>query len=269
MALHRYTHAVLCRIPLSLRTRGEVDLDEARKQHLALAELLREIGIDVVEMPPDEESPLCPFVDDVAIVCNGTALIARPAEPSRLKEIETIRAVLKKELDIPLVEIADKNARLDGGDVLFTGREFFVGLSQFTNEAGARAVAAAFPEYPCVPIKVAESKRLKSLVTMAGPDVMCVGAGKESQEALKRIEREATYSYQTLTVPEDEAANVVYVNGTLIHRSEEEIPNSSKVFAAKVEFPTRPLAFTQLARVSSGLTSCCLLVRRPKHIRSI
>lgn len=35
-----------------------------------------------------------------------------------------------------------------------TGREFFVGLSHFTNEAGARAVAAAFPEYPCVPIKV-------------------------------------------------------------------------------------------------------------------
>lgn len=37
---------------------------------------------------------------------------------------------------------------------MITGREFFVGLSQFTNEAGARAVAAAFPEYPCVPIKV-------------------------------------------------------------------------------------------------------------------
>lgn len=35
-----------------------------------------------------------------------------------------------------------------------TGREFFVGLSKWTNEAGARAVAAAFPEYPCVPIKV-------------------------------------------------------------------------------------------------------------------
>jgi len=26
---------------------------------------------------------------------------------------------------------------------------------------------------------------LKSLVTMAGPDVICVGAGKESQEVLK------------------------------------------------------------------------------------
>lgn len=37
---------------------------------------------------------------------------------------------------------------------LFTGREFFVGISEWTNEAGARAVAAAFPEYPCTPIKV-------------------------------------------------------------------------------------------------------------------
>ena len=88
MPLHRYTHAVLCRIPLSLRTRGEVVLDEARKQHLALADLLRELGIDVVEMPPDENSPLCPFVEDVAVLCNGTALIARPQEPSRLKEVK-------------------------------------------------------------------------------------------------------------------------------------------------------------------------------------
>jgi hypothetical protein len=34
------------------------------------------------------------------------------------------------------------------------GREFFVGISKWTNEAGAKAVASAFPEYPCVPIKV-------------------------------------------------------------------------------------------------------------------
>ncbi|XP_063977196.1 N(G),N(G)-dimethylarginine dimethylaminohydrolase 1 isoform X1 [Diachasmimorpha longicaudata] len=269
MPLHRYTHAVLCRIPNSIQTKGEVMLDEARDQHAELAQLLRDFDIDFVEMPADEDSPDCAFVEDIAVVCNGVALIARPSDPSRIKEIETIRAVLKKELEIPLVEIADKNARLDGGDVLFTGREFFVGLSEFTNEAGARAVAAAFPEYPCVPIKVAEKKRLKGLVTMAGPDVMCVGAGKDSREALKRIEREATYTYQTLTVPEDSAANVIYLNGTLIHRHEDEIPASSKVFAEKVEFPTKSLRMSELAKFSLGLSSCCLLVRKPKHIRSL
>lgn len=38
--------------------------------------------------------------------------------------------------------------------IRLSGREFFVGISKWTNEAGAKAVAAAFPEYPCVPIKV-------------------------------------------------------------------------------------------------------------------
>ncbi|KAF7993178.1 hypothetical protein HCN44_006238 [Aphidius gifuensis] len=269
MPLHRYTHAVLCRVPNSLKTKGEVSIEEAKNQHSALAQLLRELGIDVVEMPPDENSPNCAFIEDVAVLCNGTALIARPDETTRVQEIETIRAVLKKELELPLVEIADKNARLDGGDVLFTGREFFVGLSQYTNEAGARAVAAAFPEYPCVPVKVAENKRLKGLVTMAGPDVICVGLGKDSQEVLKRIEREATYTYSTLTVLEDTASNVIYVNGTLIHRHYDEIPKSSKVFDGKVEFPTKSLRMSELAKFSCGLSSCCLLVRKPRHIRSL
>lgn len=65
-----------------------------------------------------------------------------------------MRAILRKELDLALFEIADPNAKLEGGDVLFTGKEFFVGISEFTNEAGARSVANAFPEFPCVPIKV-------------------------------------------------------------------------------------------------------------------
>lgn len=96
---------------------------------------------------------------------------------------------------------------------------------------------------------------------MAGPDIICVGAGKSPQDVLnvsisfdfsddpkshlrtrgirnnaikiiisfQRVKREATYSYQTLTVPEDSAANVLCVNGTLFHRSEKEIPESFKV----------------------------------------
>ncbi|XP_011306978.1 N(G),N(G)-dimethylarginine dimethylaminohydrolase 1 [Fopius arisanus] len=216
MPLHRYTHAVLCRIPNSIQTKGEVLLDDARDQHAALAQLLRDFDIDFVEMPADEESPYCAFVEDIAVVCNGVALVARPTESSRIKEVFTICHYYLFSL-----------------------------------------------------CKVAETKRLKGLVTMAGPDVICVGAGKDCQEALKRIEREATYTYQTLTVPEDAAANVIYLNGTLIHRHEEEIPSSSKVFDDKVEFPTKALRMSELAKLSLGLSSCCLLVRKPKHIRSL
>jgi len=34
------------------------------------------------------------------------------------------------------------------------GRELFVGISNFTNEAGALFMANAFPEFPCSPVKV-------------------------------------------------------------------------------------------------------------------
>jgi hypothetical protein len=34
-------------------------------------------------------------------------------------------------------------------------------------------------------LQVAESRHLKALVSMAGPDVICVGAGKAAQEVLK------------------------------------------------------------------------------------
>lgn len=63
-----------------------MDLDEARKQHEAYVRLLRELGLDVIELPPDEALPECVFVEDTAVVCNGAALIARP-KSQRAKEV--------------------------------------------------------------------------------------------------------------------------------------------------------------------------------------
>lgn len=48
-------------------------------------------------------------------------------------QVETIRAVLQKELNIPLIEIADQSARLDGGDVLFTGDYCAARMLRFNN----------------------------------------------------------------------------------------------------------------------------------------
>lgn len=71
-------------------------------------------------------------------------------------------------------------------DVLFTGREFFVGISQRTNEGGALAVAAAFPEFPVSPVRIPKSLlHLKSCMSMAGPDILAVSATPEGQEVLK------------------------------------------------------------------------------------
>jgi len=97
-----------------------------------------------------------------------------------------IRSILKKELKLRIEEVNDPNATLDGGDVLFTGREYFVGISPRTNEAGARAVAETFPEYPVTPIVVPKNLlHLKSCMSMAGPNIICVGSSPEAREMLK------------------------------------------------------------------------------------
>lgn len=62
-------------------------LFQARKQHETYVATLREIGLDVIELPADENHPDCVFVEDIAVVCNGTALLTRPGHPSREKEV--------------------------------------------------------------------------------------------------------------------------------------------------------------------------------------
>ncbi len=72
---------------------------------------------------------------------------------------------------------------------------------------------------------------LKSFVCVCGPDVLSVGSGPDAQSVLRRIERQATYRYATVTLPDDKAANVLFVNGHLVHRSRDEAPKSDAVTA--------------------------------------
>ncbi|CAG2101091.1 unnamed protein product [Medioppia subpectinata] len=265
----RYSHAIVSRIPdsfvKSLGTSDTINVEEAKREHEEYCKVLRALGLDVIELAADEAFPDSPFVEDTAVVINGmclvlcphitcqpigVALMCKPGHPSRAKEI------------------ADPKATLDGGDVLFTGRELFVGLSQRTNESGARAVAAAFPEYPVTPIRIPNKLlHLKSCLSMAGSDILCVSSSQEAQEILRRIVREATHRYHTLTVPENTAANTLYINGTLVHRSE--FPNCCELFESKIDFNKIGIKIWELSKPVSNLTSLSILVRKARQIHTI
>ena len=74
-------------------------------------------------------------MEDPAVVLDGVALLTRMRSPTRAGEGEPMRSVLE-ELDLRIVPMMDPDAYLDGGDVIFTGREFLVGLSKRTNKVG-------------------------------------------------------------------------------------------------------------------------------------
>jgi len=267
-----------------------IDLERAKEQQEALVKCLRGLDIDVLEMPPDEPSPPSVYTRDCAVTHNGIALICRPGveddqgQPksktkektkekgqniARLQDCLSVRAVLKKELGLTVVDLESPEARLSGSDVLFTGREFFVGIGRSTNTEGALAVAATWPEYPCIPVKLEGHKSLGERVSLGGPGILSVGNGQHSQNLVKRMEREATISYQTLTMPEDEAANCIYVNNHLIHSHSTETPLSVQLLKEKIEFATKEISVSEFQKTGRGLSSLCILVKKSKTIRKI
>ena len=91
-SLGRYSHAIVCRIPASFATSSlgssePINLYEARREHETYIRILRNLGVDVIELPADESLPDSPFVEDTAVVVNGIALICKPGHPSRTKEV--------------------------------------------------------------------------------------------------------------------------------------------------------------------------------------
>ena len=71
------------------------------------------------------------------LLLQGVALICRPgAASARQRDVDTIRAVLRKEIGLTVVELESDQTMLNASDLLFTGKEFFVGLGKETNMEG-------------------------------------------------------------------------------------------------------------------------------------
>ncbi|XP_026179244.1 N(G),N(G)-dimethylarginine dimethylaminohydrolase 1 isoform X1 [Mastacembelus armatus] len=268
-----YTHAIVRGIPASFpkealrSSRSEVDLAKIRGELEAYVEVLTtRLGLDVVELPADESLPDCLFVEDVAVVCGDTALITTPGPESRRREIEAMKGALKN-LNLNIVEMTDENATLDGGDVLFTGREFFVGLSKRTNQRGAEILADAFKDYAVSTVPVLEALHLKSFCSMGGPGLIVIGSSEPAQKALKIMQQMSDHRYDKLTVPDDQAANCIYMNlpnkgHVLLHCSADEFPESVKVFEKLKDHMLIPLHTVELAKVDGSLTCCSVLIKK-------
>lgn len=112
-------------------------------------------------------------------------------------------------------------------------------------------------------------QHLKYYVSMAGPELLSVSKSDDSQSILKRIAREATFTYQTLTLAEENAANVIFLNGNFLHKPIEEIPESYKIINDKIDIPRIVVSFAELGKFSSGLSSVCILLKKSRYIRNL
>lgn len=93
--LGRCSHALIRGVPESLAS-GEgagaglpaLDLAKAQREHGVLGGKLRQrLGLQLLELPPEESLPLGPLLGDTAVIQGDTALITRPWSPARRPEV--------------------------------------------------------------------------------------------------------------------------------------------------------------------------------------
>ena len=112
---------------------GPTDLALAKQQHRGYAEVLRQHGVNIIQIPADDAFPDCMFVEDMAVSLGNRCFIPYPGHKTRRGEQPVIIEELGKHLE--LVHMT-KEGMMDGGDVLRIGDVLFIGRSKRTNDAG-------------------------------------------------------------------------------------------------------------------------------------
>jgi dimethylargininase len=126
---------------------GAPDCDKALQQHCRYCDALERCGLRVTLLEEDLRHPDSTFVEDTAVLTSRSAILARPGATSRQGEVAAIREPLKRSFST-LYEI-NAPGTLEGGDICKAENHFFIGISQRTNEEGARQLAEFLAREGC------------------------------------------------------------------------------------------------------------------------
>lgn len=96
---------------------------------------------------------------------------------------------------------------------------------------------------------------------MIGEDHVILGGSDIKTQMLQNIFENLSRRLLRFTrVPDEGAANCLFINGVIIRRSDLEFPNSSCVFQS-LPTPQIQLTNVELSKVDGALTCCSVLLR--------
>lgn len=189
---------------------GLPDFNKAIVQHANYVKALKDCGLSVRVLEADENFPDSTFVEDAALLTPHCAIITNPGAPTRRGEIFSIRKVVNDFYEN--VEEIHSPGTLEAGDVMMTGRHFFIGLSQRTNKEGAEQLIDILEKYGMTGqvVKLEKVLHLKTgLAYLENNNLVACG------EYLLKPEFKI---FNIIEIPESEsyAANCVWINGKVL-----------------------------------------------------
>jgi len=188
---------------------GPPDFDRMRQQHRAYVATLESLGLAVRVLDALPDYPDAYFVEDVAIVTPEIGALTLPGAAARKGEVAHIESALAAHRPLARIEAP---GTLDGGDVMQVARDFYVGLSERTNEAGAAQLGRILGTYgyTVTAVPLADGLHLKSSVNYLGQNTLLLTQSFAEMEVFSR--------YGQIVVDDDEAyaANTLWVRGRLL-----------------------------------------------------
>ena len=260
---------------------GAPDYHLALEQHAIYCTALEQCGLQLIRLEADERYPDSCFVEDAAIVFDalpdehptrdaraGTplsrataphaarkqAILTRPGAPSRLGEVVSMRRELAT--FFPAIDDIRSPGTVDGGDICEAGTHFFIGLSERTNEEGARQLAEILAKHGCtssvVDIRdVTGLLHLKSGLASLGNKTLVV------IEALAKREEFRGYDLIPVEPGEEYAANCIEVNGLVLMAAG--FPCLKTKLRDELDYATVSLDMSEFEKMDGGLS--CLSLR--------
>ncbi len=254
--LTAFTRGVSARIAeceLTFIDRLPIDFERAVQQHQRYEEMLRSLGVEVRQIPADNQCPDCCFLEDTAVVLDELAVLTRPGSEARRHEVAGVAPVIRQHRDVVNIEAP---ATLEGGDVLRVGRDLFVGITTRTTDEGIRALQKYVEPhgYRVHAVNVPGALHLKSVCTAVDEHTILGDA--------RRVNLSPFSKYDVVQVPAEEwmAANVLLVKGTVcMHSGFRETISLLKKRGHEV----RTVDISEFLKAEAGLTCMSLIFRDP------
>jgi dimethylargininase len=150
--------------------RKSIDSARALHQHHDYCAALEEAGVEVVALEPLEAFPDSTFVEDNAVILEGTAYITAMKAQTRQGESAHTQPALAPYLP---VEILKPPLFLDGGDVIATPEAIFIGQSDRTGEEAVQYFKDKL-NVPVIPVEVTNALHLKTAASWLGGNQLLV-----------------------------------------------------------------------------------------------
>jgi dimethylargininase len=288
--IRMYSLAIAREVPKSLSnavtisnsSNKNINYNRAKSEHDNYLKVIRKY-IPVLCLPPLDDLPDSMFVEDTVVAIGNKAVITNPGHISRRNEVDTIRQILQNQLGMNVTDMRDENqnnkeyttgiatAYCDGGDVLYTGRHLFVGVSGERTNYEAISILQNGLDIEIIPIPFKQrvgALHLKSIITHIDEHTLLVPDNDIGDYVIQTMMNESHSKYDTIRLPNHAilSCNVVSINGEVLiaqlsnHEEDYQTRNILQEVANERNLKLEFVSLNEAAKCDGALTCCSVLL---------